>query len=138
MATPDHPTVYHYHPKTRIFVGTTTATPSISEQGAYVLPQYSTFVPPHSKVPDNQVPQFDETTASWSLIDKKPVQGFVVKPASTKPLSTYAQRRQAEYPSLYEFADAVYWEKMGDVSKMTAYVQKVSDVKNKYPKDFSG
>jgi hypothetical protein len=46
----------------------------------------------------------------------------------------YRDDRQSEYPPLAEFADAVYWQAMGDESKMQAWLDAVSAVKNKYPK----
>ena len=46
----------------------------------------------------------------------------------------YIAKRQAEYPSLADFADAYYWAQNGDNTKMTAYIEKCDGVKSKYPK----
>jgi len=46
----------------------------------------------------------------------------------------YKYKRQAEYPSLADFADAYYWAQNGDDTKMTAYIEKCEAVKTKYPK----
>ena len=46
----------------------------------------------------------------------------------------YIAKRQAEYPSLADFADAYYWAQNGDDTKMTAYIEKCAEVKQKYPK----
>ena len=46
----------------------------------------------------------------------------------------YIAKRQAEYPSLADFADAYYWAQNGDDTKMTAYIDKCEAVKTKYPK----
>ena len=46
----------------------------------------------------------------------------------------YRAKRRVEYPDLADFADAYYWEKMGNSSLMDAYLEKVSSVKNKFPK----
>ena len=46
----------------------------------------------------------------------------------------YIAKRQAEYPSLADFADAYYWAQNGDNTKMTAYIEKCDGVKTKYPK----
>ena len=46
----------------------------------------------------------------------------------------YKYKRQAEYPSLADFADAYYWAQNGDDTKMTAYIDKCEAVKTKYPK----
>ena len=56
---------------------------------------------------------------------------------STTAISTanaYIAKRQAEYPSLADFADAYYWAQNGDDTKMTAYIDKCEAVKTKYPK----
>lgn len=46
----------------------------------------------------------------------------------------YARNRAKEYPSLAGFADAYYWAQNGDDTKMTAYIEKCAEVKQKYPK----
>lgn len=46
----------------------------------------------------------------------------------------YQQMRTEEYPSLQEFADAVYWKENGDPTLMDTYLAKVKAVKEKYPK----
>jgi hypothetical protein len=46
----------------------------------------------------------------------------------------YIAKRQAEYPTLADFADAYYWSQNGDNTKMTAYLEKCDEVKSKYPK----
>ena len=59
--------------------------------------------------------------------DKAAVDAYVAARA-------YIAKRQAEYPSLAEFADAYYWAQNGDDTKMTAYIEKCAEVKQKYPK----
>ena len=46
----------------------------------------------------------------------------------------YIAKRQAEYPTLADFADAYYWSQNGDNTKMTVYLEKCDEVKFKYPK----
>lgn len=46
----------------------------------------------------------------------------------------YQRLRALEYPSLADFADAMYWLRHGDESKMERYDEMVSAVKEKYPK----
>ena len=46
----------------------------------------------------------------------------------------YQRSRATEYPSLADFADAYYWAQNGDDTKMTAYIEKCAEVKEKYPK----
>jgi hypothetical protein len=46
----------------------------------------------------------------------------------------YQRLRVEEYPSAGELADAVYWQAMGDSSKMEAYIAACEAVKKKYPK----
>jgi hypothetical protein len=59
--------------------------------------------------------------------DKAAVDAYVAAHA-------YIAKRQAEYPSLADFADAYYWAQNGDDTKMTAYIEKCAAVKEKYPK----
>ena len=59
--------------------------------------------------------------------DKAAVDAYVAAHA-------YIAKRQAEYPSLADFADAYYWAQNGDDTKMTAYIQKCAEVKQKFPK----
>jgi hypothetical protein len=47
----------------------------------------------------------------------------------------YIAKRQAEYPSLADFADAYYWMQKGQTDLMDEYVAKCDAVKNKFPKE---
>ena len=46
----------------------------------------------------------------------------------------YKDERQPLYPSLGDFADAMYWNSKGDSSKLTAYYAACEKVKTDYPK----
>lgn len=46
----------------------------------------------------------------------------------------YQRTRRPEYPPITELADALYWKENGDDTKLTEYLQKVTAVKEKYPK----
>ena len=46
----------------------------------------------------------------------------------------YSRKRIVEYPSLGEFADAMYWNSKGDSSKLTAYYAACEKVKTDNPK----
>ena len=46
----------------------------------------------------------------------------------------YQTDRQPLYPSLGDFADAMYWNSKGDSSKLTAYYTACEKVKTDYPK----
>ena len=47
---------------------------------------------------------------------------------------SYQSVRQPLYPSLGEFADAMYWNSKGDSSKLTAYYAACEKVKTDNPK----
>ena len=47
----------------------------------------------------------------------------------------YIEKRQKEYPSLTDLADALYHQSKGDETKLTAYLAKCEAVKQKYPKE---
>lgn len=46
----------------------------------------------------------------------------------------YQRLRAPEYPSLGDFADAMYWNSKGDSSHLEAYFDACEAVKTKYPK----
>lgn len=46
----------------------------------------------------------------------------------------YKTKRKSEYPSLGDFADAMYKSYQGDNSELENYYKKCTDIKNKYPK----
>jgi hypothetical protein len=46
----------------------------------------------------------------------------------------YARKREAEYPPMTDYLDAIYHQSKGDNSKMNDYLAKCEEVKNKYPK----
>ena len=48
--------------------------------------------------------------------------------------SAYQSTRQFLYPSLGDFADAMYWNSKGDSSKLTAYYAACEKVKTDNPK----
>lgn len=46
----------------------------------------------------------------------------------------YRQLRRAAYPSLEEFADAMYWHSRGDPTKLDAYHARIDAIKASIPK----
>jgi hypothetical protein len=46
----------------------------------------------------------------------------------------YKSLRAKEYPSVKEFADAMYWASQGDDTKLQEYYAACAAVKEKYPK----
>jgi hypothetical protein len=46
----------------------------------------------------------------------------------------YRMARASEYPPLADFMDAVYWQSVGDDTKMCEYLAEVSRVKALFPK----
>jgi CO dehydrogenase/acetyl-CoA synthase alpha subunit len=46
----------------------------------------------------------------------------------------YKLSRAQEYPSVKEFADAMFWASQGDDTKLQAYYAACQAVKDKYPK----
>ena len=51
-----------------------------------------------------------------------------------KAANGYKTKRQAVYPALGDFADAMYWNSKGDSSKLTAYYAACEKVKTDNPK----
>ena len=50
----------------------------------------------------------------------------------------YSKLRAKAYPSLTEFADAMFWAQAGDKSKLDEYFKKIKAVKTKFPKPNRG
>ena len=46
----------------------------------------------------------------------------------------YQRQRAPEYPSMADFADAMYWNSTGDSTKLDEYYAACAAVKAKYPK----
>ena len=51
------------------------------------------------------------------------------EPAAPEP--TYAEKRAAEYPSVEEQLDMIYWDK---VNGTNLWQEKITEIKTKYPK----
>lgn len=58
----------------------------------------------------------------WYLINYKPV----------APQKSYIEKRQAEYPSLSDQLDMIYWDK---VNSTNLWQDKITEIKSKYPKE---
>jgi hypothetical protein len=59
-------------------------------------------------------------------------------PPTGTPMSSdleYVVLRRTEYPNILDFIDAYYWTQRGDSSKMAAYLNKIDQVKQKFPKE---
>ena len=52
--------------------------------------------------------------------------------APEKPEPTYAEKRLAEYPSIGDQLDMIYWDK---VNNTNLWQEKITEIKNKYPKN---
>lgn len=48
--------------------------------------------------------------------------------------TAYINKRFLEYPPLRDFADAYYHDQKGNSAPMTAYIDKIRSIKEKYPK----
>ena len=62
------------------------------------------------------------------------IQAEVARLQAEYDAKEYQRLRAPEYPDLADFADAYYWMRIGDETKMAEYLQKISSVKDKYPK----
>ena len=52
--------------------------------------------------------------------------------APAEPEKSYIEKRLAEYPSIPDQLDMIYWDK---VNGTNIWVDKISEIKNKYPKN---
>lgn len=68
--------------------------------------------------------------ANGAHIEKTSV-GYVIVQNEPVPEPTYAEKRAAEYPSLAEQLDMMYWDR---VNRTNTWQETVTTVKAKYPK----
>ena len=57
---------------------------------------------------------------------------YVAGFAPAEPEKSYAEKRVAEYPSVGDQLDMIYWDK---VNNSNLWQEKISEIKNKYPKN---
>ena len=93
-------------------------------------------------LPDNTIGRstpFEKTAKDLGLTlttDKEIIYGYNGKryfkgdePASPEP--SYAEKRAAEYPSVEEQLDMIYWDKVNNTNK---WQETIAAIKAKYPK----
>ena len=82
---------------------------------------------------DDSKGAFDASGASVSLDQSKIDSARATLDAEAAAIA-YKSTRQPLYPSLGDFADAMYWNSKGDSSKLTAYYAACEKVKTDNPK----
>jgi|TARA_B100002003_G_scaffold162269_1_gene150632 hypothetical protein len=58
-------------------------------------------------------------------------EGNTVAPADPKPVPTYADKRRAEYASVGDQLDMIYWDKINGTDN---WETSINDVKTRFPK----
>lgn len=56
---------------------------------------------------------------------------YVLGFSPIKPEPTYVEKRQAEYPSIPDQLDMIYWDRVNATNK---WQEKIAKIKDKYPK----
>ena len=82
---------------------------------------------------DNATGAFDKDGNSVTLEQSKIDAARTTLDAEAAAIA-YQSTRQPLYPSLGDFADAMYWKSKGDSSKLTAYYTACEKVKTDNPK----
>ena len=75
----------------------------------------------------------DESGTEISL-DKTALEAEIKKIQAELDATKYQDDRRTAYPSIGDFADAMYWNSKGDSSKLTAYYAACEKVKADNPK----
>ena len=88
---------------------------------------------PNAVTIDNDTGAFDIDGKSITLEQSKIDAARTTLDAEAAAIA-YQSTRQPLYPSLGEFADAMYWNSKGDSSKLTAYYTACEKVKTDNPK----
>jgi hypothetical protein len=78
----------------------------------------------------------DKITEWRHLTEPEPtdLEALVNDYLSYKESINYKELRKKEYPPLEDFADAFYWLHNGNKELMVEYLNKIKNIKNKYPK----
>lgn len=76
----------------------------------------------------------NRTFNKWWHHQNAPSWDEIIQESERLKREAYKQMRAEEYPSLTEFADAYYWQTKGNDKLMENYLQRVKEVKEKYPK----
>ena len=88
---------------------------------------------PNAVTIDNSTGAYDKDGKSIALEQSKIDAARVTLDAEAAAIA-YQSVRQPLYPSLGDFADAMYWNSKGDSSKLTAYYAACEKVKTDNPK----
>ena len=67
-------------------------------------------------------------------LDQTLVDAAAAEIAAERAATEYQRQRAPEYPSMDQFADAMYWNSTGDSTKLDEYYAACAAVKAKYPK----
>ena len=67
-------------------------------------------------------------------LDQALVDAAAAELAAELAATEYQRQRAPEYPSMADFADAMYWNSTGDSTKLDEYYAACAAVKAKYPK----
>lgn len=102
------------------------------------------IVPIHSGMDRNaieiMIADHNHSSNSFETLDQVPfVLGEVVEAQSSKEIGdnqivTYKEMRSANYPSIGDQLDALYWARNGDTSQLESIDLKIEETKNLYPK----
>ena len=88
---------------------------------------------PDAAVVDDGTGAFKEDGTQISL-DQSKIDSARATLDAEAAATAYQSTRQPLYPSLGDFADAMYWNSKGDSSKLTAYYAACEKVKTDNPK----
>lgn len=87
------------------------------------------------KKDDSGLQRIEAEYLDWlDNVDEPPTVEEIQAEIARQEAEKYKTYRAAEYPTLADFADAMYWNSKGDSSKLNAYNAAVEAVKLKYPK----
>ena len=88
---------------------------------------------PNAVTIDDSAGAFDKDGKSITLVQSK-IDAARATIDSDYTKVKYKDERKPLYPSLEDFADAMYWNSKGDSSKLTAYYAACEKVKTDNPK----
>lgn len=76
----------------------------------------------------------NQETGEDFAYDQSAVEAAWNQITADRAATEYQRQRAPEYPSMADFADAMYWNSTGDSTKLDEYYAACAAVKAKYPK----
>jgi endogenous inhibitor of DNA gyrase (YacG/DUF329 family) len=97
----------------------------------YKEQKYDGVITGYIREKDNACIPVCEDNSDFIELQKWVNEGNTVAPADPEPVPTYADKRRAEYASVGDQLDMIYWDKINGTDN---WETSINDVKTRFPK----